>query len=130
GVVLALGWTLTQPKVYSADSTAIVRADTGSDDIGSMSLGNNVANQKVKTYVELGSSRSVAGRVIEELSLDESPDALVSSINVTNPLDTTSLRVTASASTPEKARDIAEAWVRGMAAEVNDIESGDATKQG
>ncbi|MFD5224644.1 polysaccharide biosynthesis tyrosine autokinase [Microbacterium sp. NPDC058342] len=129
-VVLAFGWTLTQPKVYSADSTAIVQATTGSDDLGMQSLGNNIANQKVKTYVELGSSRSVAARVIEELALDESPDGLVSTISVTNPLDTTSLRVTANASTPEKARDIAEAWVRGMAAEVNDIESGDATKQG
>ncbi|WP_344818052.1 polysaccharide biosynthesis tyrosine autokinase [Microbacterium soli] len=130
GVVLAFGWTLTQPKLYSADATAILQADTGSDDLGMQSLGNNIARQKVKTYVELGGSRSVATRVIDELSLKESADALVSSIDVTNPLDTTSLRVTAKASTPEDARDIAEAWVRGMAAEVNDIESGDAAEQG
>src|SRR5690606_14713458 len=103
GVVLAFGWTLTQPKVYSAESTAIVQAKTESQDLGSESMGNIIATPKVKTYVELGSSRSVAERVIKELSLDASPESLVASIAVTNPLDTTSLRVSASASTPENA---------------------------
>ncbi|HTN56249.1 MAG TPA: polysaccharide biosynthesis tyrosine autokinase [Microbacterium sp.] len=128
-VVLAFGWTLVQPKVYTADATAIVRA-TGTDDLGMISLGNNIANQRVKTYVELGSSRAVAGRVIEELGLEQSPESLVGQVSVANPIDTTSLRVTADASTPEQARDIAETWVRAMAAEVNILETADAAVQG
>ncbi|WCM56083.1 polysaccharide biosynthesis tyrosine autokinase [Microbacterium sp. EF45047] len=49
---------------------------------------------------------------------------------MTNPLDTVSLKVTAQASSPEQARDIAEAWVRGMAAEVNLLETGDEETPG
>ncbi|WP_309127677.1 polysaccharide biosynthesis tyrosine autokinase [Microbacterium sp.] len=128
-VVAAFGWTLIQPKVYTADATAIVRA-AGTEDLGMVSLGNNIANQRVKTYVELGSSRAVANRVIEELALKQSPEALVGQVSVTNPLDTTSLQVTADASSPEQARDIAEAWVRAMSAEVNVIETDDAATQG
>lgn len=130
-VVLAFGWTLVQPKVYTADATAIVQAKNGGgEDLGLISVGNNIANQRVKTYVTLGSARVVAERVIEELELEQSPESLVSAISVTNPIDTTSLRVVANAGLPEKARDIAEAWVRGMAAEVNIQETGDAATQG
>lgn len=124
GVAVAFGWTLLQTKVYSADSTAIVQAERASDDVGTAMAGNSLANSRVKTYVDLGTSRSVADRVIGELRLDTSPQALVNQISVSNPIDTLSIRVSAEASTPEAARDIAEAWVRGMAAEVNTLESG------
>src|SRR5690606_22593864 len=77
-----------------------------------------------------GASRSVADRVIDELQLDTTPERLVSQVTVTNPLDTVSLRVNAQASSPELARDIAEAWVRGMAAEVNLLEGEDEATEG
>lgn len=130
-IVVAFGWTLVQPKVYTADATAIVQARSGNgDDLGMISVGNNIANQRVKTYVALGSARVVAERVIDELNLEQSPESLVSTVSVTNPLETTSLQVSVNAATPEHARDIAEAWVRGMAAEVNIQETADAATQG
>ncbi|MES2867646.1 polysaccharide biosynthesis tyrosine autokinase [Microbacterium profundi] len=130
-LVLTFGWTLLQPKVYTADATAIVQARSGNgDDLGMISVGNNIANQRVKTYVALGSARVVAERVIDELGLDQSPESLVSTVSVSNPIDTTSLRVSVDAGSPEKARDIAEAWVRGMVAEVNIQETADAETQG
>lgn len=128
-VVAAFGWVLVQPKVYTADASAIVRAGEATD-LGMISLGNNIANQRVKTYVVLGGSRSVATRVAEELGLDQSPQELAGQVSVTNPIDTYSLRVTADASSPEQARDIAEAWVRAMSAEVNVIETGEAGTPG
>ena len=118
GVAAALGWALIQPKVYAADSSAIVQVSgqsAGSNDVSNALVGNNLATSRVKTYVDLGSSRSVAERVIEDLSLTQSPSDLARRITVTNPLDTVSIRVSASAATPEEARDIAEAWVRAMA---------------
>lgn len=132
GVVLAYGWTMLQPRVYTADSTAIVQAKQvgGSDDLGSQSLGNVVAQGKVKTYVTTGTERSVAQRAIDELGLDTTPEVLSKAVSVTNPLDTVVIKVSANASTPEGARDLAEAWVRGMAAEVNVIETGNADQQG
>ncbi|MGN7977312.1 polysaccharide biosynthesis tyrosine autokinase [Microbacterium sp. 22195] len=128
-VVLAFGWTLTQPKVYTADATALVRT-TGGDELGTVSLGNSIASQRVKTYVEIGQSRSVADRVITELDLAKSPDSLINQVSITNPIDTTSLKVTANGSSPEQSRDLAEAWVRAMIAEVNKIESGEPDKTG
>ncbi|MGB4137830.1 MAG: polysaccharide biosynthesis tyrosine autokinase [Microbacterium sp.] len=132
GIVLAFGWTLLQPKVYTADSSAIVQASSSGpgDGLTSAMIGNQVASSKVKTYVDLGTSRAVAQRVIDELKLKTSPESLVTKVSVTNPIDTVSLRVSAKASTPTGARDIAEAWVRAMGAEVNDQETGDPTKTG
>ena len=132
GVIVAFGWTLIQPKVYTADATAVVQAAStdGEDNVSTAMVGNSLATSRVKTYVDIGGSRAVAERVISDLGLDTSPSSLASGVSVTNPIDTASLRVSAESSSPENARDIAEAWVRAMAAEVNDLESGDETKQG
>ncbi|MGF3055964.1 polysaccharide biosynthesis tyrosine autokinase [Microbacterium sp. YY-01] len=130
GIGLAFGWATIQPKVYAADASAVVQATRTSDDLGSAMVGNQLASSRVKTYVVLGQSRSVAERVIEELGLDTSPESLVRRITVTNPIDTLSLQVTARAGTPEAARDVAEAWVRAMAAEVDATESDDPEVRG
>ncbi|WP_341975686.1 polysaccharide biosynthesis tyrosine autokinase [Microbacterium sp. LTA6] len=129
-VAIAFGWTLLQPRVYTADATAIVQATAAADDIGTKLVGNQLAASSVKTFVNLGSSRSVAERVIADLGLETTPERLASQVTVTNPLDTYSLKVTATASSPEAARDIAESWVRGMGAEVNVLETADEEKPG
>ncbi|WP_082008025.1 polysaccharide biosynthesis tyrosine autokinase [Microbacterium mangrovi] len=129
-VLLAYCWTLLQPQVYSADSSAIVKAQPAGNDIGSAVAGNSLASSQVKTFADLGSSRAVADRVIAELKLSTTPESLVSDITITNPADTLAINVSADASTPTEARDIAEAWVRGMAAEVNRLETGNAAKAG
>ncbi|UXW85201.1 polysaccharide biosynthesis tyrosine autokinase [Microbacterium azadirachtae] len=134
GVAVAFGWTLLQPKVYTADASAIVQAntsgDTGDSSLSSAMLGNSLTSGRVKTYVALGQSRAVAEGVITELNLDVSADQLVKQVSVANTVDTTTLKVTADASSPEKARDIAEAWVRSMGAEVNRLETTDPAKKG
>ncbi|GAB3630727.1 polysaccharide biosynthesis tyrosine autokinase [Microbacterium shaanxiense] len=133
GVVLAFGWTLFQPKVYTADTTAIVQASSGEaapNDLGTATLGNNLANSRVKTYVALGMTRSVADRVVEQLNLDMSADSLVEQVSVTQTLDTPSLTITAHGPTPEAARDLAQAWAQSMSAEVNKLESGDVATPG
>jgi len=129
GVIVSFGWTLFQPKVYSADASAVVQSKPTTD-VGTAVAATTLATSRVKTYVDLGSSRAVAERVIAELKLDASPDTLVNTITVTNPLNTLSISVTADAGSPIQARDIAEAWVRGMALEVNKLESGNPDKQG
>ncbi|MFB7843210.1 polysaccharide biosynthesis tyrosine autokinase [Microbacterium sp. NPDC056052] len=134
GVAVAFGWTLLQPKVYTADASAIVQANTAADagdnSLSSAMLGNSLTSGRVKTYVALGQSRAVADGVIKDLSLDVSPDQLVKQVTVTNTVDTTTLMVSANAATPEKARDIAEAWVRSMGAEVNRLETTDPAQKG
>lgn len=118
---IAAGWTWLQPRVYTAEASGYVAA-AAEDNIGSSMVGNQLAQSKVRSYVEVGSWRTVAEYAIGALQLDATPEAVVGRVNVTNPTDTVVLRVSAKGSSPEEARDLAEAWIRGMIAEIEKIE--------
>ncbi|CAN5591884.1 polysaccharide biosynthesis tyrosine autokinase [soil metagenome] len=122
GVGAAWGWSALQPRVYTATTSGIVNAASASGDPGSRLVGNQLAQSVVKSYIDIASWRSVAEYVIDDLDLETSPEALVGRVDVTNPLDTVVIRVSADAGSPEEARDLAESWVRGMIAEIEQIE--------
>lgn len=132
GLVGAFGWALLQPKVYTANANGYVATaiDEESEDPGGQSyIGNSLAMSKVKSYVQLGSWRTVADHAIKELGLtNTSPEALVQRVTVTNPTDTVTIEVKATGPTPEEARDLASAWVLGMQAEIQRIETGGKKK--
>ncbi len=121
GSVLALGFSLLQPKVYTADSNALDTVTTPGNTGPSISS-ESLARSKVNSFVEIGSWRSVAGEAATALGIDDSPESLVTRVKVTNPTDTTIIRVTANAPSPEEARDLAEAWVRGMVTVISEVE--------
>lgn len=127
GAGAAFGWSAVQPRVYSADTTGIVTAVGGDGTSGGALVGNQLAQSRVKSYLNLGSWRAVAEHAIEELDLDTSPDVLVNRVTVTNPVETTALKVTATGSTPESAQNLAQAWLDGMAIEIEKLEGGTAT---
>lgn len=121
GILIAGGWSLMQPRVYTAEASGYVAA-TGANDLGSSMIGDQLAQSKVKSYLTIGSWRTVAESAIHELGLDASPESVVGRVTVTNPTDTVVLKVSAKANTPEAARDLAEAWTRGMIEEIASIE--------
>lgn len=123
GAMLGYGWAFIQPKVYTATASAILSTGA-STDIGTALASDNYAKSRVKSYLDIGQSRTVADEVIDKLDLDISPDALVSKVSVTNPTGTAVLRVSADGSTPELAMNVAQAWIDGMAIVVEDLESG------
>lgn len=122
GALAGLGWAMIQPKVYVADASGIVSLGANTD-LGSALAGENYAKSRVKSYLDLARSRSVAETAIETLGIDANPDALNSRITVTNPMDTATLRVSASAPTPEEARALAEAWVAAIGVQVAELEN-------
>ncbi len=130
GAALAFGWTAVQPRVYTASASGIVQATGSGTDTGSALVGNQLAQSKVSSYVDIGGWRSVAEHAIDALGLDTTPQALVSHVSVSNPLDTVIINVSADAASPEAARDLAEAWVGGMVAEINTLETGSAAQRG
>ncbi len=121
GGIAAFGWTLTQPKVYTSNGSAVVSAGTSAS-IGDALVGDNLAKSRAKTYLDVAKSREVANYAIEQYGFTASADALVGRVNVTNPLDTSILRVAATGSSPEEARTLVEAWIAGMVQVVEDLE--------
>jgi capsular exopolysaccharide synthesis family protein len=122
GAVVAFGWTFTQPKVYSANSSGIVSLTTAGD-VGSSSVAESLSKSKATTYVNVGESRAVAQLVIESLGLTTSPESLVSHVSVTNVKDTPTINVSASAPTAQGAKDLADAWIAALATQIKTIES-------
>ncbi|WP_018768747.1 polysaccharide biosynthesis tyrosine autokinase [Arthrobacter sp. 162MFSha1.1] len=118
----AAGWTVLQPKVYSSDSSGIV-VTPGSDNVSLALAGDSLAKAKVKNYESVAKSRLVADRVIQALDLKTTADALLGSISVKVPLDTAEIRVTAQSTDPATAQRVADAWVNGLAAQVEAIET-------
>jgi capsular exopolysaccharide synthesis family protein len=122
GAGAAFGWASIQPKVYTANASGIITTGV-SQDLGSALVGDNYAKSRVKSYLNVAKSRTVATYAITKLGLTVSPESLITDISVTNPADTAVLEISAQASTPEKARDLAETWVDGMIQQVNALEN-------
>lgn len=125
GGLVGFGWAFIQPKVYTADASGIVAAGVSSD-LGAAMAGENYAKSRVKSYVDLAQSRSVAESAVEQLGVSTDPDDLLRSVEVTNPLDTATLRVSANAGSAEEARALAEAWVAAIGEQVTEIENANA----
>ena len=120
-VAIAAAYTLTQPKVYSANANGFV--STGpADNPALSSVNDQLAKSRATSYVDIATSRATAQAVIDDLGLDASPAGLVGSISVTQPKDTVLLKITANAGTPEEAQQLADAWVRALATQVQEIE--------
>lgn len=129
GLLAGLGLGLIQPKVYTANSSGFlnstVEAATGStNSVAIASASDSYAKSRAKSYADLGQSRVVAESVIEKLGLDTSPQSLVGSVTVSAPTDTVTIQVSAKASTPQGASDIANAWIEAMAEEIRSLETG------
>ncbi|WP_347108265.1 polysaccharide biosynthesis tyrosine autokinase [Paenarthrobacter sp. S56] len=122
GGIVAFGWTLTQTKVYSANASGIISVGVNKD-LGTAMAGETYSKSRAKSYLDVAKSRSVAETVIQDLTLQgTSPEQLIARVSVQNPQDTATLKFTAQASTPETARDLAEAWVRAVGKQVAELE--------
>ena len=122
GALLAWLVTIFSPQVYAANATGMVRM-SGSDSPAEESLGDTLAKSRAVTYVDVATGRAVAQRVIDDLNLNTSPDALITHVTVTQPVDTVSLKIRATASTPGGAQMLADSWVKALATQVDEIEA-------
>lgn len=121
GMGVGYGWTHLQAQVYEASANGYV-VSRQSEDVGMSTVGDSLARSKVQSFLNIAGWRIVAEHAIEELRLDTTPEALVGKISVTNPPDTVILEIAAQGPTPIQARELAEAWIRGMVAAIDTIE--------
>lgn len=116
GVVLAGAWTALQPTLYTSTSTGVVTAG-GAGSIGEAQASSGLASSRAGTYAALASSQGVRSRVAEELG----PDGLGSFSAGTGSIPSV-INFSATASSPEAARDQANALAIATAAEAVDFE--------
>ena len=124
GVLIAGLATLVMPKVYQADASGFVTAQSqnSNDGAGMASVIDSYSKSRAKSYVELAKNRAVADRVIDSLSLDTTSQDLVANISATVPQDTVTLRVTAKAPTAQAAQDLANAWIVALSEQIEELE--------
>lgn len=128
GLLVAFAWMTLQPKVYTATAAGYVTAG-GGQSIGESYSSQTLAQQKAQAYVTLFTNRQVTEAVIEDLGLGSTPQQLASRITATVPEEGVSISVSAEGSTPEEARDIADAVVAAAAAEAKKMEEAGPTRQ-
>lgn len=130
GLGVSYGWAKLQTPVYEASASGFVKSrDVGTDAGVVVAPGTEdaIAKAKVDTYLDMALWRTVAEHAVAELALSDSPEQLVRRITVENPPRTAILRITAQGSSPEAARDLASAWVRGLTATIDQFD-GDGTE--
>lgn len=126
GGLIGIGWALMQPKVYEASASGLLTTGVNSD-ISTATIGENYAKSRVKSYIDIAKSTTVAKTAAEDLGLDVAPNQLLQQISVTNPIDTATMKVTAEADTAENARNLAEAWIKAIGQQVSEIENADSS---
>jgi capsular exopolysaccharide synthesis family protein len=122
GLVAAGAFSLTQPAVYAANANGFVTTGENSNS-ALASVSDSVAKSRARSYVDIARSRATAERVIDQLDLKVTPGALIGDISVEQPADTVLLKITARASSPSKAQELADAWVSALAAQIASIEN-------
>lgn len=116
GGLLAAAYSYTLPRLYAATSTGYV-VTSGESTIGSSAPGASEALQKVNSFVPLVQSRGVVERIAKELQLTESTSSIGASLTAYVVPDSLLLRITAVSTSPERAREVADAAVRATSAE-------------
>lgn len=124
GALLMMAKTTRDPVLYSATSSGLVRvgnATTTGEEQGNAQL----AEDKAELYAFLVSKTPVAEQVVEDLGLDMPPAAIAGRFSASVDADVNALTVSAIGSTPEEARDLANAVVEAVVVVAQEIETGE-----
>lgn len=130
GAAAGFGISFTQKPVYAATALGYVSASTQMDDEGNpiAAASGNMQYQysKAQSYLPLFNTRAVGDRIVEEMGLEISSDAVAGSLTATLDPNAPIITVTALAGSPQAASDIANAAVQATAEEARELEGGEA----
>ncbi|NYE35799.1 capsular exopolysaccharide synthesis family protein [Nocardioides cavernae] len=124
GALLMVAKTTREPVLYSATSSGLVRvgqATTAGEEQGNSQL----AEDKATLYAFLVSTTPVAEQVVEDLGLDVPPSAIAGRFSGSVDASVNALTVSATGTTPEEARDLANAVVGAVVVVAQQIETGE-----
>lgn len=115
--------TFTATPKYEATAQLFLKTPGGKDQ--SALQNGQFAIQRVRSYAVL-EIPEVADEVQRELGLDKSPEAVAASVTVTAATDAAVLDVTATDTSRERARDVAEAYANSFSEHVAELETRDS----
>jgi receptor protein-tyrosine kinase len=122
GAAIALAVGLAIGPRYSTDMQFFV-STTGSASTSEASQGNHLAQQRVASYAGLLTGEHLAGRVIDRLDLELTPEDLAGTIDATARTGTVLIDVTVTDASPTRARQIADALGTEFPRLVADLET-------
>lgn len=120
GAALGFGASMVLGTSYTSTASGVVVANGGTNSTEALA-GENLAKSKAVTFGSISGTTSTASAVIEELSLEDTSEALLQNVDTTVPLDTSEVRVAATASTPEDAQRLAEMWIDVLSTQVEEL---------
>jgi len=131
GVAGAFGYNATQPQVYEASATGLLTVGR-TNDTTAATIGDQLAKNRVTSYVAVATTTQVADTVIDSGALEATdlpvtPGALIGHISVSHDDDTVLITIAARASKPEYAATLANAWVDALAAQVEAIDGAEGS---
>ncbi|PZU34224.1 MAG: exopolysaccharide biosynthesis protein [Actinomyces sp.] len=131
GIVLSTISLWLTPVTYTASAIAYVRVSvpaSGPDQKSADSYyaASQLASQKVKAFVPVFTSESVAQGVIDALGLRTTPAQLARSISAKNEKNALTINVSASAPTAEEAQTIADETIRQADAQIKRLDGADS----
>lgn len=128
-IVLAIVFTMTGAYVMTARTTPVYIADarlyvssTGGSMEGALQ-GDQLAQQRIASYVAVADSPLVAEKVIERLGLTLEPQELAGKIAATSTGASLIVDVAVEDTSPERARDVANALGPELDQAVNELEN-------
>ena len=107
GAVVAL---LSSPE-YRSTGQVYVSVQPGAPDVRDLAQGNNAAQQKVNSYVQIVRSASVLQPVINELGLDSTVPELAQRVRASATVDSVLLDISVTMDDPEQAARVADAVI-------------------
>ncbi|MEW1931923.1 Wzz/FepE/Etk N-terminal domain-containing protein [Rhodococcus sp. NPDC079359] len=120
-VGLAATYLLLQPKSYQSQSTVFV--STPRDDSDTYYRGDLYAKERLPSYAALIQSQDLARRVIADLQLDSTPEALIASTTATPVPGTVLILLSTAAGSPSSAQAINQAYLDEFMAEIASLEA-------
>lgn len=119
-IVLAAVYTLVQSPTYTATSSVFLTVESGGT-AGELSQGATYAERTVTSYVKVATTAVVLQPVINELSLDLTPEQLARKLTVTSPASTQIITVTASDDSPTQAAALSNAVSKKLLSAVDEL---------
>lgn len=127
GALLMVAKTTRDPVLYAATSDGLVIVGNAASS-GEEQGNATVAEDKANLYAYLATKTPVAEKVVAELGLDVPPAEIAGRFTASVDASVNALTITAIGSTPEEARDLANAVVDAVVEYAQEVETGDSPK--